>query len=67
MLVTFGSMAIKSGQMVGKLPYNRLFCSSVASRPVPLTGLTPRNLATIATYKVPKVENENNVSAQFFK
>lgn len=66
-LVIFGSMAIKTGQMIGKLPYNRLLCSSIASRTVPLNGLTQRNMATIATYKVPKVENENNVSAQILK
>ncbi len=56
------SMAGRGPQLLGKISYKSLSHSSLCSRIGLLTGLKPTNMATIATYKVPKVENENNVS-----
>lgn len=61
------SMASNSCRLLGKLPYKTLLRGSIAPTSGPLTGLKPASIATIATYKVPKVENENNVGVQRLK
>ncbi len=55
------SMAGRGPQLLGKISYKSLSHSALCSRIGLLTGLKSTNMATIATYKVPKVENENNV------
>jgi len=57
----FASMASRSCYSFGKVPYKTLSRSSIGVRIGPLNSLKPSNMATIATYKVPRVENENNV------
>lgn len=57
-------MAGRGHQLLGKLSYKALCHNSIAPRFGSLSGWKPSIMATIATYKVPKVENENNVNIQ---
>ena len=51
-------MANRNLQFFGSLPFRNLSYRSIG----PVVGsLKGANMATIATYKVPKVENESNV------
>lgn len=47
--------------MLGRASYRPIVYRSVAPFSCTPNGFSPSNMATIATYKVPKVENENNV------
>ena len=57
-------MAGRSCQSFENLSRNCTVRSSFAHFFRPLQSFKPSNMATIATYKVPKVENENNVGWQ---
>ena len=55
------SMASRSCQLLGKLPSRILTPRSIAPAFARSNVLNHSNMATITTYKVQKVENENNV------
>ena len=56
-------MATKNISLLGKgASYRPVAYRSVVPFSCTLYGSCPSTMATIATYKVPKVENENNVS-----
>lgn len=54
-------MATKSIPLLGRIAYRPIAYRSIAPFSCAPNGFSPSNMATIATYKVPKVENENNV------
>lgn len=55
-------MATKSVSLLGKLSYRPIAYRSIAFFSHTPNGSNSSSMATMATYKVPKVENENNVS-----
>ena len=55
-------MATKIVPLLGMIPSRPVSYRSIAPFSCTLNGFRPSNMATMATYKVPKVENENNVS-----
>ena len=56
------SMATKRVSLLSRISYRPTTDRSVASLSCTSSGFSLSTKATIATYKVPKVENENNVS-----
>lgn len=62
-------MATKSVSLFGRVSYRPIAYRPVVPYSCIPNGFSPRgpsNMATMATYKVPKVENENNVSVNHF-
>ena len=57
-------MASRACQLFGQFTYRSLKPRSIVPLRTSAFGAKPLNMATIATYKVPKVENENNVGRQ---
>lgn len=55
-------MATKGIPLLARVSYRPIAYRSVLPISCTPNGFGPSNMATIATYKVPKVENENNVS-----
>lgn len=56
-------MATKSLSLLGRVSYRPSAHNLIVPFSCTLNGFgSPSNMATIASYKVPKVENENNVS-----
>ena len=57
----FWSMAAKSISLLGRVSSRPIASRSIVPYACTSNAVTPSTMATIATYKVPKVENENNV------
>lgn len=55
-------MATKSLSLLKRVSYRAIHYRPVAPFACASNGFSPSTMATMATYKVPKVENENNVS-----
>lgn len=55
-------MATKSLPVLGRVSYRAIPYRPVAPFACASNGFSPSTMATMATYKVPKVENENIVS-----